>query len=109
MEDDYVMSIAFVTFVCAVVLLATSAVADPDLVPKPGFSWTPTSEPTATDDHHDRTHAALARAAGLEVLEAGIVGEKAPEADIVVTPVALRPPGRLCAGLVLVTRVRGAS
>ncbi len=60
--------------------------ANPDPVAKPGFTWTPTSEPTATDDHHDRIDFALARAAKLEVLEAGIVGEKAPEADIVVTP-----------------------
>jgi exodeoxyribonuclease-3 len=29
---------------------------------------------------------ALARAKNLEVISAGIVGEKAPEADIVVTP-----------------------
>ena len=64
----------------------TFRAAHPDPVAKPGFTWTPTSEPTATDDHHDRIDFALARASGLEVLEAGIVGEKAPEADIVVTP-----------------------
>ena len=64
----------------------TFRAANPDPVAKPGFTWTPTSEPTATDDHHDRIDFALARAAQLEVLEAGIVGEKAPEADIVVTP-----------------------
>jgi endonuclease/exonuclease/phosphatase family metal-dependent hydrolase len=53
---------------------------------KPGFTWTPTTDPNATDDHHDRIDFVLARAAKLEVLSAGIVGEKAPEADIVVTP-----------------------
>ncbi len=58
----------------------------PDAGVKPGMTWTPTSEPTATDDHHDRIDFALARAKDLEVLSAGIVGEKAPEADIVVTP-----------------------
>jgi endonuclease/exonuclease/phosphatase family metal-dependent hydrolase len=58
----------------------------PDVAAKPGFTWTPTSEPTATDDHHDRIDFALARAANLKVLDAGIVGEKAPQADIVVTP-----------------------
>ncbi|WP_421695836.1 endonuclease/exonuclease/phosphatase family protein [Aestuariivirga sp.] len=58
----------------------------PDPATKPGFTWTPTSEPTAKDDHHDRIDFALARAPKLDVLSAGIVGEKAPEADIVVTP-----------------------
>ena len=58
----------------------------PDVVAKPAFTWTPTSEPTATDDHHDRIDFALAKAAKLEVLAAGIVGEKAPQADLVVTP-----------------------
>ncbi len=58
----------------------------PDAGVKPGMTWTPTSEPTAKDDHHDRIDFALARARDLQVTAAGIVGEKAPEADIVVTP-----------------------
>lgn len=58
----------------------------PDPVAKPGFTWTPTSAPDDPEDHHDRIDFALAKAASLEVLEAGIVGEKAPEADVVVTP-----------------------
>jgi endonuclease/exonuclease/phosphatase family metal-dependent hydrolase len=58
----------------------------PDAGIKPGMTWTPTSEPTAKDDHHDRIDFALARAKNLQVISAGIVGEKAPEADIVVTP-----------------------
>lgn len=58
----------------------------PDPVAKPGFTWTPTSEPSAKDDHHDRIDFALVRSKDLQVLSAGIVGEKAPEADIVVTP-----------------------
>jgi len=58
----------------------------PDPVAKPGFTWTPTGDPKATDDHHDRIDFLLARGANLEVLSAGIVGEKAPEADVVVTP-----------------------
>ncbi len=58
----------------------------PDVAAKPAFTWTPTSEPTATDDHHDRIDFALAKSAKLEVLTAGIVGEKAPQADLVVTP-----------------------
>jgi len=58
----------------------------PDPVSKPGLTWTPTTSPTDKDDHHDRIDFALARAAKLEVLSAGILGEKTPEADIVVTP-----------------------
>lgn len=58
----------------------------PDAGAKPGFTWTPTTEPTATDDHHDRIDFAFARARTLSVLAAGIVGEKAPEADVVVVP-----------------------
>jgi exonuclease III len=58
----------------------------PDEMAKPGMTWTPTSEPTATDDHHDRIDFILAKAANLKVISAGIVGEKAPEADLVVTP-----------------------
>jgi endonuclease/exonuclease/phosphatase family metal-dependent hydrolase len=58
----------------------------PDVVAKPAFTWTPTTEVTAKDDHHDRIDFTLGRAKNLKVLKAGIVGEKAPEADIVVTP-----------------------
>lgn len=58
----------------------------PDPVAKPGFTWTPTSEPTVEDDHHDRIDFLLARAGKLEIISAGIAGEKAPEADVVVTP-----------------------
>jgi len=58
----------------------------PDPVAKPGLTWTPTTSPTDKDDHHDRIDFALAKAAKLEVLSAGILGEKAPETDIVVTP-----------------------
>lgn len=58
----------------------------PDAGAKPGFTWTPTSEPDAADDHHDRIDFALAKARNLQVLSAGIVGEKPPMADVVVTP-----------------------
>ena len=58
----------------------------PDPAAKPAFTWTPTGDPAATDDHHDRIDFVLARAKALEVVSAGIVGEKSPEADIVVTP-----------------------
>uniref|UniRef100_UPI0035B0E467 endonuclease/exonuclease/phosphatase family protein n=1 Tax=Aestuariivirga sp. TaxID=2650926 RepID=UPI0035B0E467 len=39
----------------------------PDAGVKPGMTWTPTSEPTAKDDHHDRIDFALARARDLQV------------------------------------------
>lgn len=58
----------------------------PDPVAKPGFTWTPTSAPDDPEDHHDRIDFTFARASALEVLDAGIVGEKQPEADVVVTP-----------------------
>lgn len=64
----------------------TFRAAYPDPVAKPGLTWTPTTAPTDKTDHHDRIDFALMRAAKAEVVEAGIVGEKAPEADIVVTP-----------------------
>lgn len=60
--------------------------AFPDEVEKPGFTWTPTSEPSDPQDHHDRIDFTFGKSKSLTVLKAGIVGEKAPEADIVVTP-----------------------
>ena len=60
--------------------------AFPDVVAKPGMTWTPTTEPTDPQDHHDRIDFILAKAPGVKIEKAGIVGEKAPEADIVVTP-----------------------
>lgn len=64
----------------------TFRTAFPDEVAKPGITWTPTTEPTAKDDHHDRIDFILARGKNLKVISAGIVGEKAPQADLVVTP-----------------------
>ena len=46
----------------------------PDPAAKPAFTWTPTSEPTAKDDHHDRIDFIFARAPGLKVECAAIVG-----------------------------------
>ncbi len=60
--------------------------AFPDEVAKPGITWTPTTEATDKEDHHDRIDFILARSKNLKVISAGIVGEKAPEADLVVTP-----------------------
>lgn len=58
----------------------------PDPVKKPGMTWTPTSSPDDKEDHHDRIDFIFARAPSLKVLGADVVGEKKPEADIVVTP-----------------------
>jgi endonuclease/exonuclease/phosphatase family metal-dependent hydrolase len=60
--------------------------AVPDEVARPAYTWTPTTEPTDPEDHHDRIDFAFGRADHLTVEKAAIVGEKSPEADIVVTP-----------------------
>jgi endonuclease/exonuclease/phosphatase family metal-dependent hydrolase len=58
----------------------------PDPVAVPAFTWTPTGDPADPEDHHDRIDFVFARGAGLAVTDAAIVGEKAPEAQIVSTP-----------------------
>ncbi len=58
----------------------------PDPVARPAFTWTPTSKPTVKWDHHDRIDFIFARGDDLTVEDAAIVGEKRPEAGIVVTP-----------------------
>ena len=70
----------------AVGFVDTFRAAFPDPVAKTGFTWTPTSDPKSKEDHHDRIDFAFARAKTLKVISAGIVGEKAPEADIVSDP-----------------------
>lgn len=60
--------------------------AHPDPVAYPAFTWTPTGDPADPEDHHDRIDFVFARGPALTVEDAGIVGEKAPEADIVVDP-----------------------
>ncbi|MFT3988235.1 endonuclease/exonuclease/phosphatase family protein [Aestuariivirga sp.] len=64
----------------------TFRTAFPDEVAKPGMTWTPTTSPDDKEDHHDRIDFILAKSKELKVISAGIVGEKAPEADLVVTP-----------------------
>ncbi|MFZ2099009.1 MAG: endonuclease/exonuclease/phosphatase family protein [Oricola sp.] len=58
----------------------------PDPVAKPAFTWTPTTEASDPEDHHDRIDFVFARGDGLTVEAASVVGEKSPEADIVVDP-----------------------
>lgn len=59
----------------------TFRAAHPDVVAKPGMTWTPTTEPNDPADHHDRIDFAYAKAKNLKILEAGIAGEKKPQAD----------------------------
>ena len=58
----------------------------PDAVDKSAFTWTPTTEVDDPEDKHDRIDFVFARGEKMRVLDAAVVGEKAPEADIVVTP-----------------------
>ncbi|MDX1379727.1 MAG: endonuclease/exonuclease/phosphatase family protein [Xanthomonadales bacterium] len=58
----------------------------PDEMAKPAYTWTPITRPDDPADHHDRIDFVLVRGEALTVVEAGIVGEKSPEADLVVTP-----------------------
>lgn len=60
--------------------------AHPDPVARPGLTWTPTTEANDPTDHHDRIDFVFARGASLKALDASVVGEKSPEADIVATP-----------------------
>ncbi len=58
----------------------------PDEVAKPAYTWTPTTRPDDPADHHDRIDFIFVRGAAVAVEAAAVVGEKAPEADLVVTP-----------------------
>lgn len=64
----------------------TFRAAFPDEIEKPGYTWTPGSAVDDRDDHHDRIDFILVRAAGARIESAAVVGEKRPEADIVVAP-----------------------
>ncbi len=58
----------------------------PDPVAKPAYTWTPTGDEKATDDHHDRIDFAFAKADGLKVISAAIIGETGPRTDLAVDP-----------------------
>jgi exodeoxyribonuclease III len=55
----------------------------PDEMRHPGFTWTTLPGPK---DHFDRIDFIFAKGPGLQVETAAVVGEKSPEADIVITP-----------------------
>lgn len=58
----------------------------PDALERPGFTWTPSSDPADPSDHHDRIDFIFVRGHGLEVVEASVIGETHPLADLVVQP-----------------------
>ncbi len=64
----------------------TYRVVFPDPVAKPAFTWTPSYEETATDDHPDKIDFVMARGEGLTVTDAAIVGEDGLRSDIKVMP-----------------------
>jgi endonuclease/exonuclease/phosphatase family metal-dependent hydrolase len=57
-----------------------------DEIVHPGFTWTPTSAADDDGDHHDRIDFVFVRGDGLEVESAAVIGERSPEADLVVVP-----------------------
>ena len=58
----------------------------PDPVAKPAYTWTPQGDEADLEDHHDRIDFAFARAPGLVVKDAWIVGETGPRTDLAVDP-----------------------
>lgn len=58
----------------------------PDELAKPAYTWTPNSPADDPTVHHDRIDFILVRGRGLTVESVAVVGEKSPEADLVVTP-----------------------
>ncbi len=64
----------------------TYRAAHPDPVAKPAYTWSPRYPEGAADDHPDRIDFAFARAAGLKVTDAWIVGETGPRTDLAVDP-----------------------
>jgi len=58
----------------------------PDPVAKQAYTWTPQGDEKDPEDHHDRIDFAFAKAAGLKVLNAWIVGESGPRTDLAVDP-----------------------
>lgn len=58
----------------------------PDPVARPAFTWTARGDEADPEDHHDRIDFVFARAPGLRVIDAWIVGEDGPRTDLAVTP-----------------------
>jgi endonuclease/exonuclease/phosphatase family metal-dependent hydrolase len=58
----------------------------PDEVARPAHTWTPVTLISDPGDHHDRIDYVFVRGNKVSIESAAIIGEKSPEADIVVTP-----------------------
>lgn len=58
----------------------------PNPLTKPGYTWTPTTSPDDPRDRHDRIDFVMVAGPGVRITRSEVVGEKLPEADIVVTP-----------------------
>lgn len=58
----------------------------PDVVARPGFTWSPRITAATRDDHRDRIDFVFVRGAAAAVESAAVVGEAAATADIVVNP-----------------------
>lgn len=57
-----------------------------DEIAAPGSTWTPTTSPDDTDDHHDRIDYIFVRAANVKVESSVVVGEESAESDIGLSP-----------------------
>lgn len=67
-------------------LIDTFREIHPDEVSHPGFTWTPLRRADDPRDHHDRIDFVFADNRFATVLNAQVVGEAKPAADVVVTP-----------------------
>jgi endonuclease/exonuclease/phosphatase family metal-dependent hydrolase len=58
----------------------------PDEIGHAGQTWTPTTAPTAKDDHHDRIDFVFVKGADITIRDAAVLGEQGPQTDIVQEP-----------------------
>jgi len=58
----------------------------PDVVARPGFTWSPLITDSTPNDHRDRIDFVFVRGAAVVIEGAAVVGEEAAMADIVVSP-----------------------
>ena len=58
----------------------------PDPIKSPGWTWTPTTQPTDPRDRHDRIDFVFSSLNAKSVKSAAVVGETAKSAEIVLKP-----------------------
>jgi exonuclease III len=61
-------------------------VQNPDVIARPGYTWTPTTKPDDPKDHHDRIDFVMYRGDQLRLINSQVVGENSDNADIVIDP-----------------------